>query len=212
VSEPELSARQARVLGIVGEGDGTTTTRVAVSMGRGPEDLAVLEELRSLQALGLIEAQASWSVTPAGSMYLSEREASGDPPGVFDSDHVVAVFERATGVRLELRDSEDFDRQMAHHPVGRLLPRVQLYDSPKEANGQFGGHFTVRISERDDPDSGVRDSGLERRLPEVGPQEYSVSASAERANAEVMFWGDSTEITSEASETWALLTACLHRL
>ena len=181
-------------------------------MGRGPEDPAVLEELRFLEALGLIEAEACWSVTPKGSMYLSEREVPGDPPGVFDSDHVVDVFEQAMGVRLEQRDFEDFNRRMAHHPVGRLLPRAQLYDSPKEANGRFGGHFTVRIWERNDPDTGVRDSGLERGLPEVGPQVYSVSANAERANAEVMFWSDSTEITPEARATWALLTACLHRL
>jgi hypothetical protein len=90
------------------------------------------------------------------------------------------------GVCLEQRDFDDFNRRMAHHPVGRLLPRVQLYDSPKEANGRFGGHFTVRIRERNDPDTGVRDRGLERELPEVGPQVYSVSANAERANAEVI--------------------------
>jgi len=213
VSEPELSAQQLSVLRIVGERDGTATPYVAVSLGRGPEDVTVLEALRSLHALGLIAAEASWSVTPTGSRYLREHTPAGDAPGVFDVDYVVDVFERENGIRLEQEDFEDFNRRMADHPVGRLLPPAQLYDSPPEANGRFGGHFTVRIWERDDPDEGVRrDSGLQRELPEVGPQEYSVSASAERANVEVMFWGESTEITPEARTTWALLTSCLHRL
>jgi hypothetical protein len=99
-------------LRIVGEGAGITTTSLAVSMGRGPEDVTVLEELRFLQALGLVEAEASWSVTPKGSRYLREREPSGDAPGVFDSAYVVEVFERETGVHLEQEDFEELSRRM----------------------------------------------------------------------------------------------------
>ena len=147
-----------------------------------------------------------------GSCYLRERRSTGEAPGVFDADYVVDVFERETGVRLEQEDFEEFNRRMADHPVGRLVPGARLYDSPKESNARFGGHFTVRIWETDDPDDGVDDEGLERYLPERGPQEYEVSASAQRANAEVMFWSDTGEITTEAKTTWALLTSCLRRL
>ncbi len=132
---------------------------------------------------------------------------------MFDSGPVLAVFEEATGVRLEPEDLREFDRWRATHPVARNLPRVQLYDSPKHANDRFGGHFTVRIDvDGDDPDEGVHDEGLERYLPERGPQEYEVSARAIRANVDVMFSSDTDEITPEAEATWALLTSCLHRL
>jgi len=97
-------------------------------------------------------------------------------PGVFDSGSVLSAFEAETGVHLEPKDLREFDRWRADHPVGRQLPRVRRYDSPKLAEDHFGGHFSVRIFGRDDPDEGVRDNGLERRLPERGPQEYYVAA------------------------------------
>jgi hypothetical protein len=70
----------------------------------------------------------------------------------------------------------------------------------------------VRIWDRDDPDHGVRDSGLESQLPKRGLQEYYVSGSPKRANVDVMFWIDAKEITPEAEAAWALLTTFLYRL
>lgn len=132
--------------------------------------------------------------------------------GVFDARSVLPVFEEATGVRLELLDQSRYDELRARFPA---LPQVENYDSPKDANHRFGGKFTVRIYLSGDfPDEGVydEDDGLERSLPERGPGGYQVSASAQRANVEVMFWGDTGEITPEAEATWALLTSCLERL
>lgn len=59
---------------------------------------------------------------------------------------------------------------------------------------------------------GIRTAGLERYLPERGPQEYQVSARAIRANVDVMFWSDTGEITPEAEAAWELLTSCLDHL
>lgn len=129
---------------------------------------------------------------------------------MFDSATVIAAFEQATGVHLELETYPELDSLKARG----FLPAVENYASPKHANDRFGGHFCVRTyTGRDDPDVGVvDDDGLERYLPERGPQEYHVSASAQRANAEVMFWGNTGEITPEMETTWALLTSCLSRL
>ena len=213
MSEPDLSARQASVLKLVAEGGGNARwIDITISMGRGPGDVTVLEELRSLEALGLVETEPSWSVTPKGSSYLRERDPSGDAPGVFDSDSVVSAFEEATGVRHEPRDLREFDQWRATHPAASQLPRVQIYDSPKPAEDRFGGHFSVRIWDRDDLDDGVRNSGLESQLPERGPQEYYVSGSAERANVDVMFWIDAKAITPEAEAAWVLLIAFLYHL
>lgn len=132
---------------------------------------------------------------------------------MFDSETVVAAFEEETGVRLELRQASREYEEFLAGPAGRLLPPVENYDSPEHANDRFGGHFTVRIwTKCDDPDRGVDDEGLRRWLPERGPQEWHVSASAQRANAEVMFWATTGEITPKAETTWALLTSCLRRL
>jgi hypothetical protein len=134
-------------------------------------------------------------------------------PGVFGT-HVVGVFEEATGVRLEQEHYPELDRLRHTHPVLRQMPQVENYSSSEAPNHRLGGHFTVRLYlDGDWPDKGVRDnSGLKRYLPERGPGGYSVSASASRANVEVMFWGDTSEITPEAEATWALLTACLRDL
>jgi hypothetical protein len=132
---------------------------------------------------------------------------------VFDSAYVVAAFEGTTGVRLKPRDLREYDRWRDTHPVARTLPRAELYDSPRHANDRFGGHFTVRIYvDNDDPDEGIRTEGLQRYLPERGPQEYQVSARAIRANVDVMFWSDNGEITPEAEAAWRLLTSCLDHL
>jgi hypothetical protein len=130
---------------------------------------------------------------------------------MFDAGAVLAVFEEATGVSLELEDPNAYDELRARFP---MLDRVQNYVSPKLANDRFDGHFLVRIyPDRDDPDEGViGEYGLERDLPERGPGGYQVSAQALRTNVEVMFWSDSAEITPKAKATWALLISCLQRL
>jgi hypothetical protein len=96
---------------------------------------------------------------------------------------VVQAFEEATGIRLEPRAHDEWFQRF--HPAGRLLPRVELYESSPEAENRFGGRFFVRAVERDDPDQGVRDNGLECTLPERGPQVWNISGSAERANVDV---------------------------
>jgi hypothetical protein len=128
---------------------------------------------------------------------------------MFDTGYVVAAFEGATGVRLEKERYPSLEAE----PFFHLLPRLENFSSPEHANDRFGGHFTLRIYlDPDGAEDGFRDEGLERSLPERGPQEYQVSADAQRANVEVMFWGDASEITPKAQETWALLTSCLGRL
>jgi hypothetical protein len=133
---------------------------------------------------------------------------------VFDADHVVAAFEEATGVRLEREQYPELDRLRLTNPVIRQLPRVENYSSSEAPNDRLGGHFTVRFYvDADGPDEAIcDDDGLERYLPERGPGGYQVSASARRANVELLFWGDSSEITPKAKATWALLTACLRDL
>ncbi len=94
------------------------------------------------------------------------------------------------------------------------LPGVENYVSPKHANARFGGHFLVRVYPgRDDPDEGVEDEdGGLARLPLERGEGVLVAASAGRANVEVMFWADASEITPKAEETWAVLTSCLGRV
>jgi hypothetical protein len=129
---------------------------------------------------------------------------------VFEPKAVVHAFEEATGIRLEPRAHDEWFERL--HPVGRVLPRVELYESSPEAEDRFGGRFFVRAVERDDPDEGVRDRGLECTLPERGPQEWNVSGSAKRANVDVTLWVEADEIRPEMEATWAELTAFLYRL
>ena len=131
---------------------------------------------------------------------------------VFDSESVLDAFEAATGVRLEPKDFPDDDRWEALHPVAQHLPHVQIYESPKLDEDRFGGRFSVRIRDSDDPDEGVRVRGFERWLPERGPQEYVVSATAERANVDIIFWSNADQITPDAEAAWSVLTSFLHRL
>jgi hypothetical protein len=132
---------------------------------------------------------------------------------VFDSDSVLAAFEVATGVRLELRDSRAYEQFRARHPIGHVLPRVLLYDSPRDADGRFGGNFSVRIELQGDwPDEGVRDSRLDCGASETRPGVNYVEGFAKRANVDVEFLGEADEITPEAEAAWALLISCLRRL
>ena len=123
-------------------------------------------------------------------------------PRAFEPDHVVDAFQRATGVRLEQEDRRAFNFRMAQHPVGLLLPRVENYDSPADANDRFDGRFTVRIY----LDGGYRDKGVIIDLNDPD------AAHAQRANVEVMFWSDHDEITPAAEATWSLLRSCLSSL
>lgn len=129
---------------------------------------------------------------------------------MFEPKAVVRAFEEATGIRLEPRSHDEWFEKL--HPAGRLLPRVELYESSPEAEDRFGGRYFVRVFERDDPDEGVRDGGLECTLPERGPQEWNVAASAKRANVDVTFWVEADAITPEMEAAWAELTAFLYRL
>jgi hypothetical protein len=133
---------------------------------------------------------------------------------VFDSASVIAAFEEATGVPLELErpDNPEEWKRFRASPAGRLLPAVANYASPKDANDRFGGHFLVRLyTDRAAPDRGTEGDGLERLMDDFG--DFIVSGSAWRANVTVMFWSDTSErITPTAEATWALLTSCLESL
>jgi len=176
------------------------------------------------EALAAIADETSWTPGGRGDNPLSLRITKSGyeeylrsyPLEMFDSAAVVAVFEEATGVRLEQEHYPELDRYLDRlrltNPAIRL-PQVENYRSPEAPNDRLGGHFALRFYlEGDWHDEGVDDEGLERLLPERGPGGYQVSASARRANVELMFWGDTSEITPEAEATWALLTACLRRL
>jgi hypothetical protein len=118
-------------------------------------------------------------------------------------------------VRLNAsKHSLAFKMFLRWHPQGRLLPRVDVFESTAPDSARFGGRFCVRVWHRDDPDLGVRDDKLTLGEIERGPNagQLTAGASARRANVEVMFWPDSNEIDAEAKAAWTALTAFLDQL
>jgi hypothetical protein len=133
----------------------------------------------------------------------------------FSAASSLREFESATGIRPN-REPESFAVGLVRrqHPQGDLLPRAALFESSAADALRFGGHFSIRVWHRDEPDQGVHDGGLAMSEIERGPDagRFMVAASARRANVEVMFWPDANEIGPNEIATWTALTAFLHRL
>jgi hypothetical protein len=137
------------------------------------------------------------------------------PRLVFTSETALGAFESTTGVRLrQSREPLRFKLFLRTHPVGRKLPRVEVFESTPGAERRFGGAFCVRVWERDDPDEGTQDGGLQLHEVERGPDAGAShpAATAKRSNVEVMFWPAALEVTAEAQLAWSALTAFLSRL
>jgi hypothetical protein len=170
------------------------------------------------EALAAVADETSWIPDGDGDnpLFLRITESGYEeyvrayPPTMFDPAAVAAVFEEATGVRLEL-----YDDSLRRELPQLRLPQATSYNSPGEAEDRLGGKFTVVIySDGDWPDRGVRDYGLRTAYEERGDG-YYITGEADRANVEVTFFrvlSEAAEITPEAEATWAVLISCLRRL
>jgi hypothetical protein len=130
----------------------------------------------------------------------------------FSAAEAVRAFEATTGARLQARPNESPSYKRIRRRFG--LSRVEIFEIAPEGADRFGGSVTVRVEHDDEVDRGPVDRGLEIAEIERGPRAGTsvVGGSASRANVEVMFYREATEIDLAAQEAWAALTAFLHRL
>jgi hypothetical protein len=131
---------------------------------------------------------------------------------IFSPAAVIRAFRATTGITLDATPpSRELTLLLRRVP----LPHIEVFDSTPEQNVRFAGRFFIRVTQREVPDIGVEDEGLHLDEAERGPRvgQPHVVATARRANVEVMFWPEASEVNDvRARAAWSELTSFLHHL